>query len=126
MRVSLDTNVLVSAFATRGLSADILNLVLVEQQLVLGETVLGELGRILRDKFDVSAGTIEETLTFLRTQSVIVGGAPPLSVSIRDDDDRRVLAEAVEGLAEVLVAGDRDLLEIASQAPIRVLTPRGL
>ena len=40
MRVFLDTNVLISAFATRGLGADVVNLVLAEHQLVLGESVL--------------------------------------------------------------------------------------
>ena len=55
MRIALDTNVLVSAFATRGLSADVLNLTLVNHQLVLGEAVLGEFTRILRTKLRMGA-----------------------------------------------------------------------
>jgi type 1 glutamine amidotransferase len=43
VRIALDTNVLVSAVATRGLCADILNLVLAKHQLVVGVTVLAEL-----------------------------------------------------------------------------------
>ena len=48
MKVFLDTNVLVSAFASRGICADILELVLLEHDLLTGENVLRELGKALR------------------------------------------------------------------------------
>ena len=75
MRIALDTNVLISAFATRGLSSDVLNMVLSDHQLILGETVLRELERILETKFGVPRETVEETLAFLRTQAVVVSSA---------------------------------------------------
>lgn len=84
MRVFLDTNVLVSAFATRGLSADVFRLVLAEHE---------------PDK--------------------------PLPVPIRDHDDRWVLASAVAGRADVLLTGDKDLLQAAPPGPLRILDPRG-
>ena len=46
--VFLDTNVVVSAVATRGLCADLFHVVLAEHELVLGETVLTELRPVLR------------------------------------------------------------------------------
>ena len=126
MRVAFDTNVLVSAFATRGLSADVLNLILAHHQLLLGETVLGEFDRVLRTKFKVPDHTVSETTDFLRTQAVVVSGAPSLVLEIRDKDDAPILAEAVHGSADVLVTGDQDLLSIAEVSPIPILTPRGL
>ena len=48
MRVYLDTNVLVSAFAARGLCADLLEVVLLEHEFTLGRNVLSELGKALR------------------------------------------------------------------------------
>ena len=48
MIVCFDTNVLVSAVATRGLCADIVNAALAEHQLIVGETVLMELRQVLR------------------------------------------------------------------------------
>lgn len=125
MRIALDTNVLISAFATRGLSSDVLNLILSDHQLVLGETVLSELDRILRIKLKVPADTVQETTAFLRSQAVVVSSAPPLDVPLRDEDDVPVLSEAVHGLAEILVTGDQDLLSVADAAPIQILTPRG-
>tara|TARA_Y100000590_G_C15710915_1_gene1010249 strand:+ start:1307 stop:1432 length:126 start_codon:yes stop_codon:yes gene_type:complete len=40
MKVFLDTNVLVSAFATRGLCADVMRVILTEHELLIGEVVL--------------------------------------------------------------------------------------
>ena len=42
MRVFLDTNVLLSAFAARGLCADVFRTVLAEHELITSEFVLGE------------------------------------------------------------------------------------
>jgi putative PIN family toxin of toxin-antitoxin system len=125
LRVFLDTNVLVSAFTTRGICADVLIVALAEHQLVLGETVLEELARVLRGKMSIPAGTVEEADAFLRREAVVVSvGIDPL-VSIRDPDDAAVLGEAVAGGADVLVTGDRDLLDIVDELPISVLSPRG-
>lgn len=126
MRIALDTNVLVSAFATRGLSSDILRIVIRDHQLVLGETVLGELERILSEKFKAPKETVEETLTFLQAQSVIVTAGPELPFQLRDRDDEPVLAEAIAGLAKILVSGDQDLMTARDESPISIMTPREL
>lgn len=126
MRVALDTNVLVSAVATRGLCADIFNLVLAQHQLVVGVTVLAELRRVLREKMQVPAGIVRELDDLLRREAIIAEKANALGIEIRDETDVPVLAEAVAAGAEVLVTGDRDLLEITDKLPIRILTPRGL
>ncbi len=126
MRIALDTNVLVSAFATRGLSADILRMILADHQLVLGETVLAELERILRDKFKAPSTSVADVIGFLRSHAVVVTAAPELTFRLRDHDDEPVLAEAIHGLAEVLVTGDKDLTSARDQSPIQIFTPREL
>ena len=40
-------------------------------------------------------------------------------------DDRWVCASAVEGRAEVFVTGDRDLLDVAGAASLKIVDPRG-
>ena len=49
----LDTNVLASAAATRGLCADVLREVLTSYELVTFAQVLNELERVLRTKFGI-------------------------------------------------------------------------
>lgn len=124
MKVALDTNVLVSAVATRGLCADVLQVTLAEHELVLGKTVLRELRRVLRQQIRMSADMAEEVATFLRRHAVIVADAPPLRLRLRDRSDVPVVAEAMAGEAEVLVTGDRDLHAAPAAMPLPILTPR--
>ena len=49
MRVFLDTNVLVSALATRGLCAELYERLLTEHEVVIGEPVVAEVLDIIRD-----------------------------------------------------------------------------
>lgn len=125
MRVFLDTNVLVSAFATRGLCADVLRHVLAEHDLITGEVILVELRRVLRDRIKIPGHIITGIEQLLRDQIVVPKPSEPHPLSIRDPDDRWVLASAVEGKADVIVTGDSDLLEMASHAPIAIVDPRG-
>ena len=124
MKVYLDTNVFVSAFATRGLCADLFQVVIADHQLVVGETVLVELRRILSRKLRMAPGLIDEVEAFLRSQGEVVRDPPPAALNIRDPADRVVLAEAVAGGAEVLVTGDADLLSVAAGAPLPIVAPR--
>jgi putative PIN family toxin of toxin-antitoxin system len=126
VRVALDTNVLVSAVAARGLCADVFNLVLAEHELIIGETVLSELKRVLREKIRVPSKLVEEFVTLLRTEGVVVKQGEPLVIAIRDKTDIPVLGEAIASKAEVLVTGDKDLLDVSDVLPLRILTPRGL
>jgi len=125
VRVFLDTNVLVSAFATRGLCADVMRHVLAEHELVVGEVVLRELRRVLRTKIKVPAAVVTAIEGVLREHEVVPKprSTPPLA--LRDASDRWVLASAIAGRADVLVTGDRDLLEIAAQSPVPIVDPRG-
>lgn len=125
MRVFLDTNVLVSAFATRGVCADVLRVVLAEHTLVTGEVVLRELGRVLRKRIGLPPGAVKEIDGFLREHEVVPKPAARAAVPKRDADDQWVVASAVEGRADVLVTGDRDLLDIVADAPIKIVDPRG-
>ncbi len=125
MRVSLDTNVLVSAFATRGICEDVLNVVLAEHQLVLGEAVLTGFRRALDKKMRVHPEFADEAVAFLRRDAIIVSSAPALPITLRDADDVVVLSEAVAGLADVVVTGDRDILDVAETLPVPAVSPRG-
>ena len=125
MRVALDTNVLVSAFTTRGICEDVLNVVLAEHQLVLGEAVLTELRRVLDKTMRMQPELADEAVAFLRREAVIVSSAPALPLEMRDAGDVVVVSEAVAGLAEVVVTGDRDILDVAETLPIPAVSPRG-
>jgi putative PIN family toxin of toxin-antitoxin system len=126
LRAFLDTNVLVSALTTRGICADVVTVVLAEHELLIGETVLEELRRVLGKKMKMPVATIDEAEAFLRQEATTtsVETVPELPM-LRDPDDRRVVAEAMAGSADILVSGDRDLLDVAAELPLAVVSPRG-
>ena len=125
MRVFLDTNVLVAAFATRGLCADLVRAVLAQHELITGDVILDELETVLLERIKLPAPTVNDILALLGGQEVVPKPAAPSPLKIRDADDRWVLASATAGNADILVTGDRDLLDVADAAPLPILDPRG-
>jgi putative PIN family toxin of toxin-antitoxin system len=125
MKVFLDTNVLVSAFATRGLSADVVRLILTEHELLTGEVNLAELERVLHKRMGVPTAQVGLVLQLLRDQTIIPRPRTPPDVTVRDPDDLWVLASALAGGAEVLVTGDQDLLVLHGKVTLPILSPRG-
>jgi putative PIN family toxin of toxin-antitoxin system len=124
IRVCLDSNVLVAAFAARGLCSDLLAHVLGEQHLVVPDIVRKESVRVLTQKFKLSAEALESVTAVLDRCEAAPASGEPSPVPVRDPDDELVLADAVAAGVQVLVTGDKDLLEIAEQSPIPILSPR--
>jgi len=126
LKVAFDTNVLISAYSARGLSSDVFRLVLAEHVLLLSERVLSEFERVLVDRFGIPVSVVADFLEELRLHEVVreVVVSSDLDV-IRDPDDRIVVASAREGQADVLVTGDKDILDVRDQITgIMAMTPR--
>ena len=121
----LDANVLVAAFATRGLCQDVLRLVLAEHSLLVSETILDELERTLTGKLRTPARRAREVVTFVCEHGEVLAPANPAPWPRSDPDDRWIVAAALEGAADVPVTGDKNLLEASGETEFRVLTPRG-
>jgi uncharacterized protein len=124
VRVFLDTNVLASAFASRGMCADLLRHVLVEHDLITGEIVLTELKRTLLKRINVPPKVVANIEHLLRDHEVVAKPRRHLDLGLRDPDDEWIVASAVAGKADALVTGDRDILETTVHLPIRVYNPR--
>lgn len=126
MKVFLDTNVLVSGFATRGLCADVIRLILAEHELIIGDVVLREVERVLKRKIGLPTEQIQEILAFLETQTVQPKPKLPSPLQVRDEDDQWILASALAAKAEVLVTGDKDLLDVVDKVGgLTITDPRG-
>jgi predicted nucleic acid-binding protein len=77
------------------------------------------------DRFGAAPDRVEAIEAELRAETVVPRPPGPASVHLRDRDDRWVLASALSVGADLLVTGDKDLLDAASQVPIPILDPRG-
>ena len=132
MRVVLDANVYVSALiAPHGTAADVFQAWEEEQFAVLtSEPILQELDRVLhypklRERYNLPEDRIRRFLELLRTHCALVEPTIHLSVIQRDPSDDRYLECAVAGSAEIIVSGDKHLLEIAAYQDIQILSPAG-
>lgn len=103
MKVCLDTNVLVAAFATRGLCTDVLRTVLAEHELVIGEVLLDELRRVLSRKLRLPPDRILGVELVFEGIQVVPKPHSPSPIKVRHRADRWVLATAIAGEADVLV-----------------------
>ena len=125
MRVFLDTNVLVSAFAARGLCADLLELVLLEHEFVIGRQVLDELNKALTAKLKLPAGQAKAIVDFVSGEAAqVIDQTEPARVRA-DPADARVLGEALAAKAAVFVTGDAALIGLRAIENLKIVSPRG-
>ena len=118
MKVFLDTNVLASALATRGLCAELFETVLAEHELVICRELLLELKRILPAKFGTPATVTREFIALITETGNMAAGAAPVP------DDAPLIAAALNGGAGCFVTGDKALCELNSVAGMPILSPR--
>jgi len=124
MKVFLDTNVLASAVATRGLCADVLREVLTSHELIISDALLKELKQILQQKFKVPSPLIYEFLNLLKQDTILVEPLDVPKVDIKDKNDLIILASAIHGNADLFVTGDKELLELAKVENLEIVSPR--
>jgi len=127
VRVVHDTNVLVSALM---LSPDRWSWLRQSWQSgqvipLASQQTTNELKRVLlHQKFALEPADRRELLAAysVYSEAVEVSNAPA-TPSVRDDSDRPFLELALVGRADVLVTGDRHLLEVAPRFSVPILTP---
>jgi putative PIN family toxin of toxin-antitoxin system len=124
MKIVLDANVIIAAFAARGLCESIVEVCLSEHEIVLGGDLVDEILRNLRNKIKLPSIIVDNIGTLLREHSTILIPVPLASDVCRDPDDVKVLGLAVASNADYIVTGDKDLLVLKSFQGIPILDPR--
>jgi len=124
MRVFLDTNVLVSAVATRGLCADVLREVLRHHHLIISPELLTELESVFRKTLGLPQNIIFEFIEVIKQDSQLSVPSPLLNVNIRDKDDLLMLSSALNGGADLFITGDKELLGLQSIRNMGIVSPR--
>jgi len=124
MKIVLDANVVVAAFAARGLCESILELCFHSHELVLCEDLLEEILKNLQHKINLPGGIVEDIGKLLRENASILSPIPLAADICRDPDDVKILGLAIAAHADCIVTGDKDLLILEKFQGIPILTPR--
>ena len=124
MKIVLDANVIIAAFAARGLCESIMEVCLSEHEMVLSDDLLDEILRNLRSKIRLPKKIVDNIVELLREHSIISIPVDLPSDVCRDPDDVKILGLAVASNADFIVTGDKDLLVLESFRGIPILSPR--
>ena len=127
MKIFFDTNVLISAFTTRGLCAEIVEGVIARHHLLVGELVLDEFEYVLTDKFAFDQELLQVTIDYLRTFTIVPVPKDYSAIDELDENDTLILQSAISASADLFVTGDSDFLRLQKKThDIKILSPRDL
>jgi uncharacterized protein len=124
LRIFLDTNILISALATRGLCAELYERILTEHEAVIGEPVVQEVCSILKRKFKANDTTLAKVEAELRLLEVIPAQPSAPALPINDKEDPWVIACALQADVDYFVTGDAELLALGNVAKMPIISPR--
>jgi putative PIN family toxin of toxin-antitoxin system len=132
LKVVLDTNVFVSSLLVKaGLPAQILDAWRERRYLlIVSPAIIAEIRATLsypriRRKYAITDEDVEQLVTLLERDALLVLGDADTAGAIPEDPaDEMVLACAVDAQADVIVSGDRHLLDLGSYRSIPILTVR--
>lgn len=124
MRIFTDTNFLLSALVFRGFSTDVFNIILKKHRLVYSAQVRNELMQKLKFKFSASDELLE-VLSEKMNSLEMVSDHLQIEFLLRDKEDEVILASAIHSKCDILLTGDKDLLEVSETVgEIEILSPR--
>jgi putative PIN family toxin of toxin-antitoxin system len=123
VRVVFDTNIYISAFITPGGRGEAAYLRAVdgEVELAVSVPILTELARKLQEKFHWDDDEIKAAVRHVAAVAMVVRPSMRLAV-LADEPDNRVLECACEAGAELIVTGDRHLLDLVTYEDTAIIT----
>jgi len=124
MKIVLDTNVIIAAFATRGLCHAVFELCLDRFEIILSEPILKEISVNLNHKIKLPLRQCDVIVSYLR-DNCSMSEIDDVDASLcRDKSDIHVLGLAERSSAQYIITGDKDLLDMASYKNTKIVTPR--
>ena len=125
MKAVFDTNIFVSALAIPGGHAErAIDLVIdARVNLSISKEIIHEVLGVLAQKFAKNSEDLSRTAVFLSALGELIVPNEKLAV-LDDEPDNRILECAVTGHADVIVTGDRAMLNLKTYQEIRILSLR--
>jgi putative PIN family toxin of toxin-antitoxin system len=125
LKAVFDTNIFISALAIPGGQAEraIDQVIDGRVTLCISKAIIHEVLGVLADKFSRSPEEISRTAVFLSELAELVSPRKKLAV-LDDEPDNRILECAATGNVDIIVTGDRGMLNLKQYLNIRILSLR--
>ncbi len=124
MNIVIDTNVILSAFLTEGLSHKVFLSCIGKHKLYISEWILFEVKDKLDKKFSIPKPKILNLLNFLKKACYLIEPKGEVIKGSRDVKDNPILLLADNINADLIITGDKDLLEMIHYKRIKIVNPR--
>lgn len=124
MRVILDTNVILAAFAGRGLANALFELCLEKHEIIISEHILSEVQRNLQKKLKIPKDKIGIIIGYLREFCILSDYKRLDKMTCRDKDDDKILGLSEVAKPNYIITGDKDLLALEEFHSVPIITPR--
>lgn len=128
LRVTLDTNIYISAVLFGGKPDEILDLAREGKiRVVISEKIISEITEILGRKFRAENWRVQKIVRHIRRFTTLVVPGIVLEIITKHKQDNRILECAVESRADYIVSGDKKhILSLKEFQGIRIMSPKEL
>jgi uncharacterized protein len=124
MKIVLDSNIIVAAYAGRGLCYSLFELCLDRFTIISSEYILTEVQRTLHKKLKMPQNSVQIIIDYLK-EFCILSTYNKLSENIcRDKNDNDIIALAFDNNVDYLITGDQDLLVLKKYKKVKIISPR--
>ena len=124
MRIILDTNVILAAFAGRGLAHALFELCLEKHEIITSGHILSEVQKNLRKKLKMPEDKVLLITEYLKEFCTLSSYKRLDKDACRDIDDVKILGLAEVAKPDYIITGDKDLLVLEKFHSIPIITPR--
>lgn len=127
MKLLFDTNVLISTFlAFKGGNScyDVIDHAIEHHQLYYTPFIMEEFKRVFKEDFHYPESVIDKFAAFITKSFTKANTADTVENVSRDQKDNQVLADAVTNDIDIIITGDKDLLELKNYKSIKIIMPR--
>jgi len=124
MKIVFDTNVILSAFLTQGLSSRVLDICIDLHEINISPWIQKEVIEKLKTKFKISKGELKRVNNFLHSEFNIIKPSGEKPTICRDENDNNILHIANYLKVDLIITGDKDLLVLKEYSGIRIINPR--
>lgn len=126
MRVVFDTNIFISAFIIPGSLAEkaIIKIIEGEDFLLISKDIIDEVLSVLSSKFGRDREGLSRIAVTLSELAELVKPARRIKL-FKDEPDNRILECAIYGEADLLVTGDKEILQLREYKGVKIISLKG-